>query len=98
METRPFGKTGASFPILSFGGQRIVDEHNCTEEEAIKIVNTAIDRGIRYFDTSPGYCDNRSQPVIGEALAGVEDEELLRMKLVEVGEDAPLEEDPYQIY
>jgi hypothetical protein len=35
METRPFGKTGQSFPILSFGGQRIVDEHDCTEEEAI---------------------------------------------------------------
>ena len=51
METRPFGKTGESFPILSFGGQRIVDEHNCAEEEAIEIVNTAIDRGIRYFDT-----------------------------------------------
>ena len=32
METRPFGKTGESFPILSFGGQRIVDEHNCTEK------------------------------------------------------------------
>ena len=26
METRPFGKTGESFPILSFGGQRIVDD------------------------------------------------------------------------
>ena len=25
METRPFGKTGETFPILSFGGQRIVD-------------------------------------------------------------------------
>ena len=47
MESRPFGKIGESFPILSFGGQRVVDEHNCTEEEAIEIVNTAIDRGIR---------------------------------------------------
>ena len=41
METRPFGTTGESFPILSFGGQRIVDEHDCTEEEAIEIVNKA---------------------------------------------------------
>ena len=37
METRPFGKTGENFPILSFGGQRIVDEHQCTEEEAIEL-------------------------------------------------------------
>jgi len=50
MQTRPFGKTGKEFPILSFGGQRIVDEHNCTEDEAIEIVNTAINRGIKYFD------------------------------------------------
>jgi hypothetical protein len=28
METRPFGKTGQSFLILSFGDQRIVDEHH----------------------------------------------------------------------
>ena len=52
MEVRPFGKTGEMFPILSFGGQRIVDEHGCTEEAAVKIINTAIDRGIRYFDTA----------------------------------------------
>ena len=39
METRPFGNTGESFPILSFGGQRIVDEHNCTEEEAVEILS-----------------------------------------------------------
>ena len=43
METRPLHKTGQSFPILSFGGQRIVDGHGCTEDEAIEIVNTALD-------------------------------------------------------
>jgi predicted aldo/keto reductase-like oxidoreductase len=51
METRSFGKTGETFPILSFGGQRIVDAHGCSENAAIEIVNTAINRGIRYFDT-----------------------------------------------
>ena len=38
MQTRQFGKTGESFPILSFGGQRIVDGHGCTEEEAVRIL------------------------------------------------------------
>ena len=61
METRPYGKTGESFPILSFGGQRIVDEHDCTEAEAIEIVNTAIDRGIRYFDSAWIYSQHYSQ-------------------------------------
>ena len=65
METRPFGKTGEHFPILSFGGQRIVDEHACTEEEAIEIVNTAIDRGIRYFDTAWMYSQGQAETRLG---------------------------------
>jgi predicted aldo/keto reductase-like oxidoreductase len=52
METRPFGKTGASFPILSFGAQRIVDEEGCNQDQALEILNTALERGIRYFDTA----------------------------------------------
>jgi len=68
METRPFGKTGASFPILSFGGQRIVDDHGCTEEEAVKIVNTAIDRGIRYFDTAWVYSQGQAETRLGKVV------------------------------
>jgi hypothetical protein len=68
METRPFGKTGETFPILSFGGQRIVDDHSCTEEEAIEIVNTAIDRGIRYFDTAWIYSDGQAETRLGKVV------------------------------
>ena len=65
METRPFGKTGEAFPILSFGGQRIVDGHGCTEEEAVEILNTAINRGIRYFDTAWVYSDGQAETRLG---------------------------------
>ncbi|MGD9030578.1 MAG: aldo/keto reductase [Anaerolineae bacterium] len=68
METRPFGKTGESFPILSFGGQRIVDAHGCTEELAIQIVNTAIDRGIRYFDTAWIYSQGQAETRLGQVI------------------------------
>jgi hypothetical protein len=68
METRPFGKTGEEFPILSFGGQRIVDDHHCTEEEAIEIVNTAIDRGIRYFDTAWIYSQGQAETRLGKVV------------------------------
>ncbi len=68
METRPFGKTGESFPILSFGGQRIVDGHNCTEDEAIEIVNTALDRGIRYFDTAWVYSRGQAETRLGKVV------------------------------
>jgi len=68
MEERPFGKTGHKFPILSFGAQRIVDAHGCTEEEAIKIVNRAIDRGIRYFDTAWVYSAGQSEERLGKVV------------------------------
>ena len=65
METRPFGKTGESFPILSFGAQRIVDEEGCSEDQAMAILNTAIDRGIRYFDTAWMYSQGQSEERVG---------------------------------
>ncbi len=68
MITRPFGKLGVSFPILSFGGQRIVDEHNCSEDEALQIVNTAIDRGIRYFDTAWVYSKGQAETRLGKVV------------------------------
>jgi aryl-alcohol dehydrogenase-like predicted oxidoreductase len=68
VEKRAFGRTGEKFPILSFGAQRIVDDHKCTEEEAIRIVNRAVDEGITYFDTAPSYSDGQSEERLGKAL------------------------------
>ena len=67
MEQRAYGSTGKQFPILSFGAQRIVDAHNCTEEQAIRIVNRAIDAGITYFDTAPSYSNGQSEERLGKA-------------------------------
>jgi aryl-alcohol dehydrogenase-like predicted oxidoreductase len=65
METRPFGNTGESFPILSFGAQRIVDSEGCNEDQALEILNTALDRGIRYFDTAWAYSAGQSEERVG---------------------------------
>jgi len=65
MESRPFGKTGERIPILSFGAQRIVDEEGCNEEQALEILNTALDRGIRYFDTAWVYSHGQSEKRVG---------------------------------
>jgi hypothetical protein len=65
METRPLGKTGVSMPILSLGCQRLVDEEGCSEAQAVDILNTAIDRGIRYFDTAWVYSAGQSEERVG---------------------------------
>ena len=87
METRPFGKTGFSFPILSFGGQRIVDEHNCTEAEAIEIVNAAIDRGIRYFDTAWIYSNGQAETRLGHVVKHRRKEMWIATKTWDTGRD-----------
>ena len=66
MEQRTFGKTGEKFSILSFGGQRIVDGHGCSETEAIRMLNYAIDHGIRYYDTAWLYSAGQSEERIGK--------------------------------
>lgn len=66
MEERPYGKTGEKFPILSFGAQHIVDSHGCSEADAMKIINYALDNGIRYFDTAWWYSDGQSEERLGK--------------------------------
>ena len=66
MEQRTFGKTGEKFSILSFGGQRIVDAHGCSEAEAIRMLNYALDHGIRYYDTAWLYSAGQSEERIGK--------------------------------
>ncbi len=66
MEERPYGRTGEKFAILSFGAQRIVDSHGCSEENALKIMNYALDHGIRYFDTAWIYSEGQSEERVGK--------------------------------
>lgn len=66
MEHRHYGRTGEQFLILSFGAQRIVDGHGCSEEEAIRMVNYALDHGIRYFDTAWVYSEGQSEERVGK--------------------------------
>lgn len=87
METRPFGRTGEVFPILSFGGQRIVDEHNCNEDEAIEIVNTAIDRGIKYYDTAWIYSNGQAETRMGKVVKHRRDEMWIATKTWETSKD-----------
>ena len=81
METRPLGKTGEMMPILSLGCQRLVDEEGCSEEQAIAILNTAIDRGIRYFDTAYVYSAGQSESRVGLVAKDRRDEMWIATKL-----------------
>jgi len=92
MEHRPFGKTGESFPILSFGGEYIFDEHGCGEEQAMQVVNTAIDRGIRYFDTAFIYAGGQSEQRLGLVAKNRRKEMWLVSKVMDTGRDGALQQ------
>ena len=52
--TRPFGKTGLEVSILGFGsGSRFLMYDD--QDKALEALSRAIDLGITYIDTAPGY-------------------------------------------
>ncbi|MEJ8547594.1 aldo/keto reductase [Brevibacillus borstelensis] len=73
MRTRSFGRDPHQVSLLGFGAQRIVDEHDCTEEQAIAIIRRAVELGVNYFDTAPSYSDGQSESRVGLGLRGLRD-------------------------
>ncbi|MGC5325297.1 aldo/keto reductase [Brevibacillus sp. SYSU BS000544] len=73
MITRPFGRDQAQISLLGFGAQRIVDDHDCTEDQAIEIIKRAVEKGVNYFDTAPSYSDGQSETRVGLGLKGLRD-------------------------
>ena len=65
MEKRPFGKTGVELPIVSLGCQRLVDAEGCSQDQAVAIIERALERGVWYFDTAPVYADGESERRVG---------------------------------
>ena len=72
---RKLGKTGVSVTILGLGCAHIAGENIDTRA----IVETALDGGVRYFDTAPNY--KGSEEALGPLLADVRDEIFLVTKL-----------------
>ena len=67
MPTRNFGHAGCAVQFIGLGGAFLEAE---SRDAGIAAVHAAIERGVNYIDTSPGYIQNRSQPLIGDALKG----------------------------
>jgi len=78
MEQRPYGQTGATTTTIGLGGAFLTAS---SFADGVATVRRAFDLGVRYYDTSPMYCQGASQAVLGEALAGITEEHLLATKL-----------------
>jgi len=74
---RKLGKTGIDVSVLSFGCMRY---HEFGEDEGIRAVRRAVELGVNYFETSPGYGNERSEIILGEALKGQRDKVMVSTK------------------
>jgi hypothetical protein len=84
---RTLGGTGASVSILAFGcGSRFLMYQD--EEQALAVLNHAIDLGINYIDTAYGYGDGKSETRVGKVMAKRRKEVWLATKIQDRTRDA----------
>ncbi len=72
MRYRVLGSTGMKVSVLGMGGSGFGNVYgNINEQEAIRAVRYAIDKGVNYFDTAYWYGQGKSETLLGKALQGV---------------------------
>jgi aryl-alcohol dehydrogenase-like predicted oxidoreductase len=69
MEYRPLGRTGISVSQLCLGAMMFGAFGNRDHDDAVKIINRALDAGINFIDTADGYSAGESEEILGQALA-----------------------------
>jgi diketogulonate reductase-like aldo/keto reductase len=68
MPMRPLGKTGVNISIVGLGGAHIGVQKE--EAESIRIIRSAVDRGITFLDNCWDYNGGKSEERMGKALLG----------------------------
>jgi aryl-alcohol dehydrogenase-like predicted oxidoreductase len=72
MRYRPFGRTGLQVSVVGFGCWPMAgDRYGAIEDdEAVKAIHRALDRGVNCVDTAPAYGAGHSEEVVARALEG----------------------------
>lgn len=63
---KTYGKTGKRVSAVSFGGMRFPNPEDI--DAGAEVVLHAHRKGVNYFDTAPGYCNDKSEEIVGAAL------------------------------
>jgi aryl-alcohol dehydrogenase-like predicted oxidoreductase len=92
MQYRPLGRTGVKVSALCLGAMNFGGP--TPEAEAIQILDTALDAGINFIDTSNSYNQGESERVLGRWLmsTGRRDEVILATKVYNKVGDLPNDE------
>src|SRR5690242_2247836 len=64
---RPLGRTGETVSIVGMGGYHL-GKPKVSDDEAIRLVRSALDQGLNFLDNSWDYNEGRSETIMGKAL------------------------------
>jgi aryl-alcohol dehydrogenase-like predicted oxidoreductase len=96
MRYRPFGRTGLQVSVVGFGCWPMAgDRYGAIEDdEAIRAIHRALDRGVNCVDTAPAYGAGHSEEVVARALEGRRQDVILvtkcAVKAPPLGQPGPL--------
>ena len=79
MPLRELGNTGHQVGIFSLGGEATI-ERSGRQQEAVEIINRALDLGVNYIDTAPSYGSGDSEKNIGKVMKDRREEVFLASK------------------
>jgi len=70
MQKRKLGKSGLEVSALGFGcmGLNFLDGKGLDKKEAVMLLQSAVDRGITFFDTAEAYGPYTNEEIVGKAL------------------------------
>ena len=82
---KPFGRTGEQISIIGLGGYHLGTMRSL--DDAVRLVQEAVDAGVTFFDNAWEYNDHRSEEWMGRALQGQRDKVFLMTKVCTHGRD-----------
>ncbi|MEG0850090.1 MAG: aldo/keto reductase [Flavobacterium sp.] len=78
MDKRKLGNSGLEVSALGFGAMGLSFPTAPSKEESIKLIRSAVEHGITFFDTAQGYGEN--ELLVGEALEPLRKEVIIATK------------------
>jgi aryl-alcohol dehydrogenase-like predicted oxidoreductase len=72
MEYRSYVKGSCKVSVIGFGAWQLgnnIDWSGVSETDGINLIHKALDEGVNFFDTAPGYGNGNSEVILGKALS-----------------------------
>jgi aryl-alcohol dehydrogenase-like predicted oxidoreductase len=82
LKKRTLGKNGLEVSALGYGGMGLSSAYGppVPRQDGVKIIRTAFERGVNFFDTAEAYGPFANEELVGEALAPIRDQVVIATK------------------